>query len=375
MSQSIRDAETIYDIEEEDFDAYQIKVPDYLKDMIPVDAIQNKNVRKLIDRNSSANGKTHLFANTANRHLFLSYRNHSLELIVNTCKVNHLRYINKFLEIVNIKLKRGGKFIVCVETLDQRRQRHSKIFPPVIRPMHTFFEFWVHRVWPRLPFFRKSYFWIWKKNSKRISYAETLGRLYSCGFEFVEEMKSDGLTWFVVQKRDSPLLSFDVTYSPVVKLKRIGKGGNLIHVYKMRTMHPYSEFLQDFIYKNNKLSEGGKFKDDFRITKMGQLMRKLWIDEYPMIINLLKGDLKIVGVRPLSKHYFGLYPMDVQKKRIKYKPGLIPPFYVDLPKTFEEIIASEEKYLDLFEKAPFTTDFKYFWKVFWNIFVKRARSK
>ncbi|MEI6853561.1 MAG: sugar transferase, partial [Bacteroidota bacterium] len=308
MSQSFREAEAIDDIAEEDYDASQIQIPDYLKDMIPIEAIHNKTVRRLIERNSTINKKAQIFVNTVNRHLFLSYKNHSLELIVNTRKVNHLRYINKFLEIVNIKLKRGGKLIVCVETLDQRRQRHAKIFPPMIRPLHTLFEFGVHRVWPRLPFFRKSYFWIWQKNSKRISYAETLGRLYSCGFEFVEEAKSDGLTWFVVQKRDIPLLSFDVTYSPVVKLKRIGKGGKMIFVYKMRTMHPYSEFLQDFIYKNNKLTDGGKFKDDFRITRMGQLMRKLWIDEYPMIINFLKGDLKIVGVRPLSAHYFSLYP-------------------------------------------------------------------
>ncbi|MEI6854081.1 MAG: hypothetical protein WCL06_14640, partial [Bacteroidota bacterium] len=78
---------------------------------------------------------------------------------------------------------------------------------------------------------------------------------------------------------------------------------------------------------------------------------------------------------PLSKHYFSLYPSDVQKIRIKYKPGLIPPCYVDLPKTFDEIVASESKYLEQYEKAPLWTDFKYFWKVFWNIFIKRARSK
>jgi lipopolysaccharide/colanic/teichoic acid biosynthesis glycosyltransferase len=170
------------------------------------------------------------------------------------------------------------------------------------------------------------------------------------------------------------LLSFDVTYSPVIKLKRIGKGGKIIAVYKMRTMHPYSEFLQDFIYKNNKLSEGGKFKDDFRISGWGHLMRKLWIDELPMIINLLKGDLKIVGVRPLSLHYFNLYPQEIQKKRTKYRPGLLPPFYADMPKTLDEIVVSESKYLDQYEKAHFITDFKYFWKVLWNIIVKRARS-
>ena len=40
--------------------------------------------------------------------------------------------------------------------------------------------------------------------------------------------------------------------------------------------------------------------------------------------------MKIVGVRPLSEHYFSLYDKDLQEKRIKVKPGFIPPFYVDL---------------------------------------------
>jgi lipopolysaccharide/colanic/teichoic acid biosynthesis glycosyltransferase len=375
MRNSLLDEESLDEISKEEIEDRQLSSPDFLKDMIPIEAIHNTEVRKLIDRNASVNQKLHLFVNTVDRHIFMSYRNSSLELIVNTFKVNHLQYINKFLEIINIKLKRGGKLIVCVETLDQRRQRHNRIFPSGIRPFQIMFEFCVHRIWPRLPFFRKSYFWFWAKNSKRISYAETLGRLYSCGFEYVDEIKSDGLTWIAVRKRDRPLLSFDVTYSPVVKLKRIGKDQKIIVVYKMRTMHPYSEFLQDFIYKNNKLSEGGKFKDDFRITKMGHFMRRLWIDEYPMILNIVKGDMKIVGVRPLSLHYFNLYPPEIQKKRTQYKPGLIPPFYIDMPKTFDEIVASELKYLERYEKAPLKTDLYYFFKIFWNIFFKRVRSK
>ena len=55
--------------------------------------------------------------------------------------------------------------------------------------------------------------------------------------------------------------------------------------------------------------------------------------------------MNLVGVRALSKHYFSLYPSDLQELRIKYKPGLIPPFYYDMPKTFDEILSSEKKYL------------------------------
>jgi lipopolysaccharide/colanic/teichoic acid biosynthesis glycosyltransferase len=93
-----------------------------------------------------------------------------------------------------------------------------------------------------------------------------------------------------------------------------------------------------------------------------------------MLINLLRGDLKVVGVRPLSQHYFNLYSRELQEKRIKYKPGLVPPFYADLPKTLQEIMDSEMKYLEQYEQHPIITDIKYFFKAFYNIIFKRARS-
>ncbi len=85
-------------------------------------------------------------------------------------------------------------------------------------------------------------------------------------------------------------------YSPftglLFKMKRLGKDGKEIFVYKLRTMHPYAQYLQKFIYEKFKLQEGGKFNNDFRITYWGKILSKLWIDELPMIYNSLKGDLK-----------------------------------------------------------------------------------
>jgi len=52
----------------------------------------------------------------------------------------------------------------------------------------------------------------------------------------------------------------------------------------------------------------------------------------------------------------------------------VPPFYVDLPKTLEEIIDSERRYFDAYDKHPLLTDWRYFWKAFNNIVFKRARS-
>ena len=93
-----------------------------------------------------------------------------------------------------------------------------------------------------------------------------------------------------------------------------------------------------------------------------------------MILNVLKGEMKIVGVRPLSTHYFSLYSKKMKNMRIKSKPGLIPPFYFDMPKTFEEIMISEEKYLKSYFKNPLKTDIKYFFGAVKNILFRGARS-
>ena len=85
--------------------------------------------------------------------------------------------------------------------------------------------------------------------------------------------------------------------------------------------------------------------------------------------------MKLVGVRPLSKHYLSLYPLEAQIRRKNYKPGLLPPFYADMPKTIEEIVASEMKYFDHYDKKGLMADFYYFWKILHNIFIKKARSK
>ncbi|KKN59227.1 hypothetical protein LCGC14_0543970, partial [marine sediment metagenome] len=146
-------------------------------------------------------------------------------------------------------------------------------------------------------------------------------------------------------------------------------------VYKMRTMHPYAEYLQDYVYHKHDLQDGGKFNNDFRISSAGRIIRALWIDELPMLLNWIRGDLKLVGVRPISEHYFSLYSQVHQELRIKYKPGLVPPFYADLPKSLEEIEASEKKYLNAYDKHPFLTNWKYFWKAWFKIlFFKKFKD-
>ncbi len=93
-----------------------------------------------------------------------------------------------------------------------------------------------------------------------------------------------------------------------------------------------------------------------------------------MLYNWIQGDLQLVGVRPLSQYKLGLYPPELQELRKKVKPGLVPAYYADLPNSFEELCASEQRYVEAFMKKPFLTQWRYFWKAFWNIAFKSARS-
>ena len=196
-----------------------------------------------------------------------------------------------------------------------------------------------------------------------------------CGFKVIGVKEIDESMYFIVQKAKTPSLDQSPSYGPLITLKRKGLNGNIIHIHKFRTMYPYSEYLQEYIYELNKLQEGGKIKNDFRMTTWGRFMRKTWIDELPMLYDWLKGEVKFLGVRPLSLQYFSMYNKDLQEMRKKMKPGLIPPFYADMPKTFDEICASERRYIQDYMKKPKTTQLVYFLKAFYNIILKGARSK
>ena len=204
---------------------------------------------------------------------------------------------------------------------------------------------------------------------------EVLGRFYRAGFEVIHEEISNGEFYVIASKKKDPIRNDKPSNGLLIRLKRIGKDGETIGVYKFRTMHAYSEYLQPYIYKQEGLTNGGKIKSDYRINTPGKLLRSFWLDELPMLLNWVKGDLKLVGVRPLSNHYFNLYAKELQELRIKTKPGLIPPFYADMPDTLEEIQESERRYLRLYLEKPLLTDWRYFWRALWNIVVRRERSK
>ncbi len=312
-------------------------------------------------------------SNTADE--VLQLEDNTYTSIIHFRRINTFPFINKFFEAVNAKLPIGGIFVTKVETNDLRKIRLMEKYPPVINKLYYTSDFFLKRVFPKLPVTQQLYYYFTKGRNRVLSKTEVLGRLYSCGFKILEERYISNRLYIVAEKFREPAFDDDPSYGIVYPMRRVGKGGKIINVYKFRTMYAYSEYLQEYIYEKNSLDTGGKFKDDFRVSRVGKLLRRYWIDELPMVINVLKGDLKIVGVRPLSRHYLSLYTPELQNLRKKFKPGLIPPYYVDLPETMEEIMDSEMRYLKAYEKHPFLTDVKYFFLVGYTILFKKARSK
>lgn len=116
-------------------------------------------------------------------------------------------------------------------------------------------------------------------------------------------------------------------YDPVFfKQKRIGKNGKEFTIYKFRTMVPNAEQILDELMEKDpaikeEYTKNKKLKNDPRITKAGNFLRKTSLDEFPQFINVLKGDMSLIGPRPYlprEKEDMGIY-YDII---IKMKPGL-----------------------------------------------------
>ena len=148
---------------------------------------------------------------------------------------------------------------------------------------------------------------------------------------------------------------------------RIGKNGKEFKLYKFRSMVPNADEILfktleiDKVaaeeYKKNK-----KFKNDPRITKVGGVMRKLSIDELPQLINVLKGDMSMIGNRPYlprEKDDMGEYYKDI----IKTKPGLTGYWQVNgrSDTTFNERLKLESFYSN---HNSLVLDIKIFFKTF-----------
>jgi lipopolysaccharide/colanic/teichoic acid biosynthesis glycosyltransferase len=132
---------------------------------------------------------------------------------------------------------------------------------------------------------------------------------------------------------------------------RVGKGGKNFILLKFRTMVPGSD-------KDGLLTIGN---NDSRITRVGKFLRKLKIDELPQLINVIYGDMSLVGPRPEVKRYVDLYTEE-QKKVLEVKPGITD--YASIKFANEnEILArsenSEKFYIEMIMPVKIELNMKY----------------
>lgn len=136
--------------------------------------------------------------------------------------------------------------------------------------------------------------------------------------------------------------------SPFFIQDRTGKDGKVFKMYKFRTMIKNAPLLHDKLLEHNEM-DGPAFKmtNDPRVTKLGKILRKHGIDELPQLINIIKGDMSIVGPRPLPVYEQDKCD-DYQNKRLMVKPGLVC-YWQSSPRKntmpFEEWIELDLRYI------------------------------
>jgi len=298
----------------------------------------------------------------------------NLRGIINMRRLNYARDMDEHLRAINKLLPDAGFYIGRAETYWERKKKIIKRFGKPLGKFVLSADFIVNRAFARMALLDQIYRWITGGTFHELSKTELLGRLFYCGFTLIDTFTEKGLVYFSAMKVAEPSTEPPPSQRLMIRIPRVGKHGKIIRVYKFRTMHPYAEYVQDYIVKQNGYNEVGKPKNDWRVTGWGKWMRKLWLDEIPQLINVLKREMKIFGVRPISRYRFSEFPEHIQKLRIETKPGCIPPYVALNMPDDKGNIEAEVIYFKDREKYPHTVDLRYFFMALFNIFFKRMRS-
>ena len=151
---------------------------------------------------------------------------------------------------------------------------------------------------------------------------------------------------------------------PIFTQTRVGRDGREFKLFKFRTMVPNAEQKLKELLKFNEMSGPAfKMKNDPRITRAGKFLRRSGIDELPQLVNILKGDMSIVGPRPPLPREVKKYN-EYQRQRLYVTPGLtcywqIQPNRNDL--TFADWVDLDIRYI---RERSFFVDWKIIFKTF-----------
>ena len=147
----------------------------------------------------------------------------------------------------------------------------------------------------------------------------------------------------------APLIKIDSKGPVLFKQQRVGRNGRIFNCYKFRSMVADAESKKNSLMAQNEM-KGLMFKmdNDPRITKLGRFIRKTSLDELPQFINVLKGDMSLVGTRPPTVDEFNNYEPK-HKARVSMVPGLTGLWQVSGRsniKNFEDVVKLDMEYID-----------------------------
>jgi len=316
-----------------------------------------------------------------------SSENTSCSLIICRAPLNNVKRLNQLFERSTRTIEEGGLLLVTYRSLESELEELRRNSNGVKFCLQYLLHFIVFRAIPKSRIFARLYFspfmsWLDRtrrestdRQKRSIARAEALGRFIYWGMSIIAEDQIDEKSCIIAAKISTQKTDRIPSYHAIVALEKVGLGGEVIKLHKIRSMYPFSEFLQKGLYDQHGLTNTGKFKNDFRLTDYGPFIRKYWIDEIPGIYDWLKGDVKLVGMRATSPHFLSLYPREVVKLYFKVKPGLIPPIFDEKTTGFEQIVEIEKAYLQRYLENPVKTDFLYFFYTLRDIFIRKVRSK
>lgn len=151
------------------------------------------------------------------------------------------------------------------------------------------------------------------------------------------------------------------------KHTRIGKNGKEIHIYKFRTMVENAEdLIKNFTPEQAKeFKENFKLENDPRVTKIGKFLRKTSLDELPQLLNIIRGDLSIIGPRPVVEEELEKYGMN-KERFLSVTPGLTGYWAANgrSATTYEQRMEMELYYV---ENISFKLDVKIFFKTIFSV--------
>jgi exopolysaccharide biosynthesis polyprenyl glycosylphosphotransferase len=157
------------------------------------------------------------------------------------------------------------------------------------------------------------------------------------------------MIYFIIYPFVGAAIKLDSPGPVLFKQKRMGRHGRIFNLYKFRSMYQDAEQRKQELMGKN-IMNGALFKleDDPRITRVGRFLRKTSLDEVPQFLNVLKGEMSLVGTRPPTLDEVEKYQPE-HLKRISAKPGITGLWQIsgrNQITDFEEVVALDCKYLD-----------------------------